>query len=422
MCADGGGPLGAGPRGPRPADAEVAPLLDELLRNAERALAEERAEAARQRVAPAGALPDPTLSFDYQNGGGRALPGQNDDTFAGVTATQSFPLPPKRHLAREAMHKDAERSATRIRRVELSLEAALRTALADLLLARELIEVLDAQRAAWGRLEEALRVRYAAGLSMQPEILRAQAEKARLLPMRAHEEGNVVAAIAKLNRLLGRPLGAGFPTPRRLSDVVPVGREPFTIPALSDLVALAEAKSPEIAEARLMAEAAEARLKRARLERRPDLFFSSAYQNRSATMPPMWAISAGLTLQIYSATRQRPMILEAEAEVRAATTAVAAIQSAVRVNIETNHAELAAAIREAEPYPSAILVQDRLAVESTLASYETGRTPFASVLDAMRAEWEDRKSYLDRLVHVLWHDATLHELVPAPPAGGVPSL
>src|SRR5260221_488835 len=82
------------------------------------------------------------------------------------------------------------------------------------LLAGEMAASYDDERRLWGRIEESTRARYGSGLAEQGDVLRAQAEAARLVPMRRHEEGNAAKAVAALNALLGRPAGTPLPTHR----------------------------------------------------------------------------------------------------------------------------------------------------------------------------------------------------------------
>lgn len=400
----------------RPGDLEILPLLEEALgKSPELAATTERAAAARARISPLRALPDPTASLVYQNGGGRFLPGENNDTFFGISVVQAIPFEGKRRFGADVATREAERIAISTVRARLSLEAALRNAYADLLLGRALIEVFDEQRRTWEEAEGTAQSRYAAGVAPQQELLRAQAEKARLIPMRRHEEGNVAMAIASINRILGRAAGAPLDTPRLLPEVA----AGVAVPALSDYLAAAEEKSPEIVEARLAIARRAAMVDRAKAELKPDLFTSATYLNRGG-MAPMVSGSIGLSLPIYTNGKQRQAIVEAQAEKQAAEAALSAVRLSVRVNLERNYAEWIAALAEAEPYPRGILELDRLSVESALSSYRVGKLPFASVLEALQTLFGDKRAYFDRLAHVLWHEASLSEFVPAAPAGGLP--
>ena len=54
-----------------------------------------------------------------------------------------------------------------------------------------------------------------------------------------------------------------------------------------------------------------------------------------------------------------------------------------------------------------VLVIDSLAVESALAGFRSGQTPFIAVLEAHRVLYEDQRLHAELLFHILWHSALL---------------
>jgi len=412
----------------RPSIPELDPLIAEALANhPEVAAANASMEAAHARIRQAAALPDPTVTLTYQNDGYRPeSPGATDDTWLGVSAEQMLPFPGKRKLAVEIAGHAASEAGYPASRARLSLEAETRRAFTDLLLARELISLLDEQEATWNQIEAATRARYSVGLGAQQDVLRAQAERTRLSPMRYHEQGNEEAAIAALNRLMGRPAGTPIPTPRRLSEVVS-GERPLPLPDLAGLERLAEEGSPELAMARVVIARSRLEVDLAKKNLNPDFVASAAYMNRGST-PPMWSVGLGVVLPVFRGQKQRQGIVEAEARLRAAEAEERALRLALRASLEKDLAELRGAVREVEPYAKGVLVQDRLSVQSALANYEAGKVPFVTVLEALSTLFSDRRDYTDRLAHVLWHEASLRKLAPAEriapaaPGWGAPSM
>jgi outer membrane protein TolC len=404
---------------PRLAEAEIQPLLEEARRaNPEFASIREAMGAAHARVSPAGALPDPTAMLTYQYGG-KSL-GNDEDTFVGVSVEQPLPLPGKRRLQAAIARKGMDAVGLLARRLELNLEYEIRKAYTDLLLARANVRLLLDQERTWGEIEAATRARYGAGLAEQLDVLRAQAERTRLVPMRAHEEGNVEGALAALNRLLGRPVGTPLETPRSLAELAsPSGGPP--LPPLEDVLHLAEERSPEIADANVAIERARLSADLARRMLRPDLVASSAYMNRGS-LPSMFSVGVGVVLPVFSKSKQRPAIVEAEAIEREEKASLEALKLATRVAVEREYAEWKAAVFEAVPFAGGVLVQDRLAVEAARSSYESGKVPFISILESTNTLFSDARAYEERLAHVLWHEASVYRFLPmeriAPRASG----
>jgi outer membrane protein TolC len=78
-----------------------------------------------------------------------------------------------------------------------------------------------------------------------------------------------------------------------------------------------------------------------------------------------------------------------------------------RSTVEKARFDLEAAVREAEAYSTGVLAADALAVESALASFQAGKSPFLSVLEAHNTLYRDRWQHAELLFHVLWHSASL---------------
>lgn len=399
------------PRGdvfPLAGDPVLEALLAEALeRNPQLRGARETLAAARARVPQAGALPDPVIGLGYQNGGVGGFSG-DEDSFVAVSVSQMLPFPGKRRLAGEVEAREAARLEQPLARAHLSLVGAVRRAYTDLLLARENLELTDEQQEATRGIEALTRSRYAVGLAEQTDVLRAQAELARLSQMRIHEQGNEAVALAELNRLLARPVGAPVAPARRLAALA---ERKLEAPSLADLLARAERASPEIAEARLGAERSRLATDLARRELKPDFDVQASYMNRGSR-PDMWALNLGIVVPAYAGRKQKQAIAESQARLRADEADIEAIGLRVRAGIERSFAQLAAALGEAEAYQSGVLVVDRLASESALANYKAGKVPFITVLEAHNTRYRDRWTYAELLAHVLWHSARLDALLP----------
>jgi cobalt-zinc-cadmium efflux system outer membrane protein len=115
------------------------------------ALAAARAEvaAARERVAPAATLPDPMLSLGYENDGASFSLGEEPMTRLSLMAEQQVPWPGKLRAAAKLAAADVAVVDSRLARIRLSVEAAVRRAAARLLEARELEAVTREQGTTW---------------------------------------------------------------------------------------------------------------------------------------------------------------------------------------------------------------------------------------------------------------------------------
>jgi outer membrane protein TolC len=384
-------------------DPEVRALIDEALaRNPELAASRERTAAALSRTGQAAALADPMVSIGYEKGDAW-LPGRGADTGPRIEASQELPFSGKRRLMREAGARDADLTRHATEALTLSVTYAVRKALADLLLARENIAIIRDQRGATSDIEELTRARYSAGLATQLDVLRAQAEVARFDQMRLHEEGLLASATAELNRLRDRPAGEAVGVGVKLSDLV--GRV-LEVPSLQDVLARAQGDTPETRAAMTMVERGALAVDLARLNLKPDFVVSSAYAFRGS-LPDRWSVNLGVILPAYRGSKQRLAIAEAEAELRSNRAEQQAASLRARAAIEKAYADLSAAVQEARTIERQVLVIDALAVESALAGFRSGQTPFIAVLEAHTVLYQDRRQHADLLFHILWHSALL---------------
>ncbi len=405
----------APPAVPAPEFVDPFPLQDDpalqalvaeaLARHPRLALAAAEQRAAEHRVPMAGALAEPLVALETEGSGEPGWIGEDMDAAISLRVMQELPWPGKRRLREAAAKAEAAAYASPVERERRALERAVRRAYTDLLLARANLVLLAEQQGTIADLEALTRSRYAVGLAEQPDVLRAQAEAARLEQMRAHERGNERMALAALNALLDREATAPVETAATLNDVA---RREWALPTEAEVAAWAVAASPWVAQARAEEQVAAARHDVARSERKPDLELGGRWAYRGS-LPDMWALEVGVRPTLWRGRKQQRMAAEAEAMRHVAQAQTRAVALAVRARAQRALAEYVAAVEEARAFEKGVLIADRLAVESTLASYRAGRVPFVSVLEAHTTDFEDRWEYLELLAHVLWHSADLAE-------------
>ncbi|HRY44189.1 MAG TPA: TolC family protein [Thermoanaerobaculia bacterium] len=388
-------------------DREAAPTVETLVAEAlERspALAAARAAvaAARERISPAGTLPDPMLRLSYENDGTSLSLGEEPMTRLSFMAEQAIPWPGKLGLAARVAAADADVAEAAIGRLRLGVEAEVRRAATRLLEARAAGELTREQTENWERIESVARHRYAAGLGAQQDVFRAQAERTRLLQQQRRDEGAARAAEAELRRLLLREPGTPVEVGERIGEMRPEA------PDANFERSRSEAESPELDAARRAADREALAIELARRDFKPDLLASAGYMNRGS-LPMMWSVGLGVTVPLFSGSRQEPRVREARARLAAVKAAEADVRLRLRARTETQLALLAQLAEEARLDREALLVQDRMAVEAALASYASGSVPFVTVLEAISTEFADRRAALARLAAFRIAEADLRE-------------
>jgi cobalt-zinc-cadmium efflux system outer membrane protein len=389
-------------------DPELTSLIAEAVEQSpEIRAAREASDAARQRVRPAEALPDPMLSLGYENDGAAPSLGTEPMTRLQLMAQQAIPFPGKLKLSGKIADAQAAESATRIARARLGVEAAVRRAWAALVSARESLTLTDEQIATWKEIGEITRSRYAAGMGNQQDVLRAQSERTRLEQQRIRDEAAGEIAQVELSRILLRPVDVSVTaaaSTRRLQSGAS-----FAVPEREAVLREAEAKSPELEEARMVRERAGLGVALAKRAFSPDFVVQAGYGNRGG-LPMMWSAGVGVTVPLWTGSKQKPLLLDAEGRERAAKAAEEAVRARLMARTTERLVRLSQLSRETRLDTEGILVQDRLTVDAALASYTTGGVPFLTVLEALSTLYVDRRAAISRIADTLKTDADLREL------------
>ncbi len=410
----------AGPAAAAPAgvdfgrDTVLAGLVHEALADRpEIAQAQATAQAERARVPQARALPDPVLALGIQNDGFKRLEiGQMETSYWSVVGAQTFPWYGKRGLRARAQTLGAEQSEADLARARLSVRAEVERAYLDLLLVRDRIAILGKLDALWVQAEGLSRARYETGEGAQSDMLRAQLERSRLQQQRWALVAEERRSLAVLDRAVGRPLDEPVPTALSLGEVVD--------PALPDSAAAdadAEARSPELRRARLAVEQSGALVSLARKDYFPDLTVSGGVMPRGGAFEPMWQAGVSVPIPLWAGGKQSRAVSELRLRGQAAESGAETVRRLLRQRLEERRAMLGALLETNRLYRTGVLVQSEATVTSTMAQYQVGRVPFASVLEALSGYLADLGGYYESVAAAQRIDIAQRELSLDPVAG-----
>lgn len=370
--------------------------------------------AAQARIQPAGALADPFLGTTYQVEGTNFALGSMEDTWLGFMYSQPLPWPGKRGLEKQAAESDAKAlEAGLVGRTALSIEANVRRAYYELLLARAILQLIEERRSSWQQIEGVVRERYTVGLGAQQDVLRAQVEVLRIDEAVAAQQAIVASRVAELNRLTGRPQDLPLETAQSL-----VLRE-RTLDAAS-LIEAVKSRSPEIAAARQSIATGQVRVSSARKAYKPDFVVNGGSMYRG-DLDPMWQVGVGISLPIFRKSKQDFRLREAEELLNASGSAVQSIEQTLELRTRERLANLDASQKIAKLYNDGVLPLDELSLESAIASYQTGKIPFISVLEALNTLYADRETLLSRSAEIEKWRIAIDEADLQASGGGMPA-
>lgn len=366
------------------------------------------AQAASERVVMAGALMDPKFRVEWMDitkGGSQSATLLPNDTGSTVyTFMQDLPWWGKRDLKRAIAGQEAQAVDGKAQGTWAELAAKVKTTHAQryfLYNTRKLTqELLDLTN----RLSNVAQVRYAGGLAMQQDAIRAQVEQTTIQTELVALESEARQADARLNALLARPSSAPLAAPERLS----------VLPAAASLDADSLLERVRQRNPQLFSE--DARIRAAELSR--ELSLKNRYPDFTLAITPTqmqsrvteWGLMLEMNIPLQQGTR-RAQEREAQAMLAAAQSRREAVANQVASDLSENLAGMQAAQRTEQLLKTSLLPQAELTFQAALAGYENGKLDFATLLDAQRQIRQARLGQLKAQVDAQMRLAEIEKLL-----------
>jgi len=401
--------VGASASGQTPARVRLDDLVAEALaKNPDIVAAQRRYDAARQRPVQENSLPDPMLSAGY-NSSGNPLPGAGLGTEPtaniGFMVSQELPYPGKRGLRASIAAREADADFQQIEAARLAVVARVKQAYYRLAYTSAVTNVLTRNRELLTTLLKVSENRYTVGEAAQQDVIKAQTQISildlqleRVRQERATREG-------ELNALLARPVATAVGEPEDMQLTA------FEL-SLPSLVEASQANAPMLKRDQIMVARSHLAIDAARKEYKPDFGISGGYYYMGS-MPAMYEFRFDVKIPLQ---RERRAAAVAE-QLRTAEQARSSYDSTrlgLQARIQEDYQMASTAARLARMYRDTVLPQARLALESSIASYQTGRVDFLSVVTNFGTVLEYEMSYVEELASYHTAVSRLEEMTGTP--------
>ena len=423
----------------RSADATLDSLIKiAIARNADLAAATARVHAARNRIAPAGARPDPMLMLGVIHLPVRS-PGftADDMTMKVIGISQNVPYPGKLGLMRQSAATEARQAALIRDSTRLAVIREIRTSYYEIAYIDAAMDVARRTHATLLDVAIVSERRYAAGRGEQQDVIRATLEATRvnetitgLIQMR-EATASKLSSIAGINiplsdkaripesilRIAGRsnPDSIRFATSELGSRAAGSPLRP-----LADIQQIALTNNPGIQAIELEQELSRNRVSLAKKERLPDFDVSVEYGQRSGRSmmsgvrrDDMISLTVSMPLPVQQSRKQGPLFRAAIAETVSAAAARRAAENMVRADVARLYSEVERNYTLLALYRKALLPQGRAAITASTAAYRSGTGTFISVLEAQSTSLELESGYERALADFAQRLAELEEVVGA---------
>jgi outer membrane protein TolC len=317
------------------------------------------------------------LQVGIQNDGFTSFEvGRADTSYVSVMASQTLPWPGKLDLQSRQAELSVLEARQALARVRLATEAEVRRAHLDLVLVRRLLVVIQQLEATWQVASNVARVQYQSGTGAQADLLRAELSLQRLKQRRIALGAQEVSRVQALNRLRNHPLDEPIATAQALTAL-----PSLEVPTVSFSAERALARSPELADARLGITRAARASAIAERSGYPDLTVGAGVMFRGA-LPPMWQVTLGAPVPLFSGTRRSHAAAESRALRAASTSQIAELEQLIRWKSKERETAFAALRDRVASYEQGLLPISKAAAENALIQYRAGKAGFTSVLEA----------------------------------------
>jgi cobalt-zinc-cadmium efflux system outer membrane protein len=385
-------------------------VLDDLVRealerNPEVLAAQKNYEAARQRPSQESSLPETMLSVGY-NSSGRPWPGAGIGVEpianAGFMVTQEFPFFGKRKLRGDIARKEAQAEFDQYQSIQLSVVSRVKQAYYRLAHTYLMRELLLRNRDLLEKVRKISEIRYSVGRAAQQDIFKLQTQlsviEAKLIQYdreQGSRENEILSLLARpaLDKL-GKTTSH---TPQALRY------------SLEELLAAANGNAPMLQRDRHMIQRTQLALNLARKDYYPDYAVSGGYYNMGR-MPDMYQFRLDIKLPTSAFRKQKAAETEQAMRLASSRRTLEATAQSLAFRIKDDFLMAQTSLRLMRAYEYAVVPQATLALESSLASYETGAVDLLSVLSNFLTVIEHEMNYHEESLNAHLAAARLEEV------------
>ena len=373
-------------------------IAEALRNNPEIQAARSEQEAAKQRIAPAGALDDPMLEAGIVNLPDRSLQfGREDMTMKMIGLSQRLPYPGKRGLREGLATKDAEATAYAVQELMNRVARDVKLAYFDLSFVIESARVIENNRRVLEQLSKIAESRYAVGQASQADVLKAQTQLSKMTDELIKLGRERLTLEAELTRLGGSASDRPMPMP----GAAELWEGSLRPDMLRDAVLVTR---PELQALQTKIGRSEKAIELARKDYYPDFDIRFQYGQRDKTLTGerrenMVSLTVAINLPIWGGVKQGPRVAEAVAMREQASHMYDARRNEMLSQLKQQLASAEQSYRSARLYQQTVLVQARLAVESSLASYRVNRVDFLTLLDNQMTVFNYEISFASAVVN-----------------------
>ena len=363
---------------------------------------EDASQASRFSITPAGALPDPVIGFGFKNMSTQWTVGEEVMSEVSLAFSQTFPFPGKQRLKSEIASTQFLQTAESYKAARLTLVREIKELYAKLYYYQKAADFLRQKKAVLEKALNLAELKYSVGTGAQPDIFRAQVEISGIEEMLLNMNQMIRTTSANINALLDLPSESPLGQAKEISL--------YALNAdLETLSQKAEENSPRLLGARLMIEQGEIEVRMAKKEFYPN-FMVQVGKGFKGPIPDMYEFMVGVEIPLWSGKKQSPLLEQAVCRLSGTRNEYASMRNEVGFMVTESYTMARTAGDMVGLCRTRILPQARLAYESSLANYQTGKVDFLMLISDISNLFTYETEYVRNLASLWSAVARLEEL------------
>lgn len=380
----------------------VAAFISEaLMNNPGLQGARARHERALARIPQARAWDDPQVGVEFYATPVTSINPFKDGMETDYFVQQMIPFWGKKRLMGKAAASGADVVEQAFTTTERDLVLGVKRAFAMLYSAQRRLEVNETNQRLLRQIIESAQAKYSAGITTQGDVLKVQVEMAQLQNERSVLEQELASAVAMMNAL------RSVEATTAIGQVASISPDSLQVP-LEELYTRSLESRPELRGMQFEINMNKFENAAAKRERFPDFMIKGTYKEMAAGMD-QWAGMVGINIPFspLGIGKYSGKINETRANVISSERTYLDMQNMVRFQVRDAWTKVQSRWQQIDRYQRTILPQAEEALQSTLASYQTDRVDFLSLLDSYRTLQMFRMEYF---MAVSEHFTSLAEL------------
>jgi outer membrane protein TolC len=382
-------------------------IAEALQNNPQLRAAGNRAAAARTRVNQATSWEPPQLGVEFFQVPVQSFPNPlKNNMEMDYSLQQMIPFPGKLSAMGNAAESNANMEDQGFKSLQWKVIRQLKSAYYELYLVQRKIQINSENQDLMRRFVDIAQKQYEVGMGKQADILRAQTEFSTLVNDGINLQKEKKVTESMINMILSRP------TDQPLGFVPEIEQD---IPdwSFASLRALAWESRPELKAMQSNISMNKSELSLAKREYYPDLMARVMYKDMAMTTNDFWSVMVGVSIPLspWSSGRYTSKVEENELNVRKAEDDYTTMENMVLFEVQDALVKVHTNQNLVLLYKNTVIPQAEQTLQSTVASYQTGKTEFLMVIDAYRMVLMAKLDYYMAVMNEMASQAQLEQAV-----------